>query len=518
MTAPLDPAAAAARAAQLIAAGEAVPLAVEEAALRHHLAIDPMRHDLAFRLAMILVESGRDVAANVEEGALRHALAADPGRLDLATRLGIVTLETVLAPARAAMPRATPDGGAAIMARARARLDTAGGERAGLPPLGVRWEAYAARMRAAIADLPDPVAALHLAQTGIGFEHRLPAAAALREHALVARELAGEFPQFTTALAGFDDPPQSAPETQFTLDGRPMSNIVPYLARIVLGCLSLLPEPPRRVLELGGGYGAPARAWLTNQVAAPATYIIVDIAESLFFADAFLSLNFGPEAVFYVPDSQPLDPALLDRHRVLLCPVERLDALAALPVDLIVNTGSLQEMSEPWVDHYMSWLDRQPARFFYSLNYAAQPVGALAESVNLWSARPSSAWVARQLRWNPPLLRMQADRNFLEAVYEKQDAALSPAAAMARLGMLAERAMTGQILVEQLDLFRRCPTAEVALSVLRRAMREMPFQPKEALWLAQWLLRQPAAPWQAEVTVRCEALAAARAAGVEGTR
>jgi len=515
---PADGPAAVALCTLLIAEGRPVPSDLEEASLRHHLAADPARHDLGFRLAMLLMEQGREVPAALEEMALRHALAADPGRLDLADRFIAVALETVLAPAR---PDAVPEPakGAAILARARARLDgvRAAGPRDDLPSYGVRWGAYAERMRAAIAALPGPVAALRYAQQRVGFEHRLPAGQALRHYALYQRELESEFPRHAAALAGFDDPPASAPETQFVLGGRAASNIVPYIARIVLSCLTRLPEPPRVVLELGGGYGAPARAWLTNPVAAPRAYVIVDIAESLFFADAFLSMTFGAEAVHYVADRTPLDPGVLDRHRIVLCPVERLEAVEALPVDLVVNTGSLQEMSEGWVDHYMAWLDRQRVRFFHSLNYAAQPVGHLAESVNLWSPRPSARWMARDLRWNPGFLRMQADRNFLDALYEKTGAELSPEAAAARLGVLAERAMTGQVLCEHLDLVRRCPTPEVALAVLRRAMTEMAFHPKEALWLAERLLREPAAPWTAEVEAWRAVLAAERAAGVEGT-
>ena len=53
--------------------------------------------------------------------------------------------------------------------------------------------------------------------------------------------------------------------------------------------------------------------------------------------------------------------------------------------------------------------------------------------------------------------------------------------------------------------------------MLSRAMAEMPFHPKAALWLAERLLREPPAPWSAEVKAGRATLAAERAAGTEGT-
>ncbi|HLJ04669.1 MAG TPA: putative sugar O-methyltransferase, partial [Acetobacteraceae bacterium] len=358
------------------------------------------------------------------------------------------------------------------------------------------------------------------AQTRIGFEHRLPAAQTLRYMALYERELRTEFPQYRDLLSHFQDPPQSDPDSQVTLEGRPVSNIVPYQTRIVLSCQSLIPAP-KTVLELGGGHGGPARQWLTNPISPAGSYIIVDIPESLFFAEVFLRATFGSNAVHYVPSEQPLDAAVLEQYRVLLCPVDRLAAVENLPVDLIVNTGSLQEMSEEWVSYYMAWLDRQNACYFYSLNYAAQPLNFLAESINLWSPRPSPRWSARLLRWNPAFIRMQADRNYLEALYEKTPAALDIAGANTRLQLLTERAMTGETLVECMDVFRRCPTAEIALPILRRVMTEMPFHPKEALWLAESLNgshdRDAIVANQSEIAGHHATLAAERASGTEGT-
>ena len=116
---------------------------------------------------------------------------------------------------------------------------------------------------------------------------------------------------------------------------------------------------------------------------------------------------------------------------------------------------------------------------------------------------------------------MQADRNYLEALFEKAPAALDVTEAVTRLQLLAERAMTGEALVECMDVFRRCPRAEIPWPILRRAMTEMPFHPKEVLWLAEWLedLDDKSAPIasQSEIAGFRLTLAAERASGIEGT-
>lgn len=244
------------------------------------------------------------------------------------------------------------------------------------------------------------------------------------------------------------------------------------------------------VLEIGGGYGAPARLWLRSPVRPAQCFIILDIAESLFFADVFLRREFGEASVHYVETASPVDPEIVAKHKVILCPLPRHEALRDLPVDLVVNTGSMQEMSEDWVSFYSSYLDRLSCRRFYSLNYFAQPISYLAESVNLWSPRVSSRWVARLLRWNPAFVRMQADRNYLEALYERSD---EPAPgrheALATLQLLAPRAMTGEIFAECMDVVRRVPEPEIMLKVVRRTLQALPFVPKELAYLVEALLK-----------------------------
>jgi putative sugar O-methyltransferase len=357
-----------------------------------------------------------------------------------------------------------------------------------LPPYGARWQAYVERIRNEIARLKRPEDVLHYAQTSIGFEHRGNIYHEGKFTALYERELYAEFPQFAGQVDRFADIEGAAPDTTYQHKGRLVSNVLFYLTRIVLRCLAHVPAT-NIILEIGGGYGAPARLWMRNPIRAPQCYIILDIPESLFFADVFLRAELGNSSVYYVETDASIDIGILDHYKIVLCPLAHHTALYQLPIDLVINTGSMQEMSEEWVNFYGGFLDRQQGRWFYSLNYFGQPIAYLAESVNLWSPRVGSRWTARVLRWNPAFIRMQSERNYLEAIYER-DAQPAPSReqALELARFLDSRQMTGEVWVEYVDLVRRTALPEVALGAVRRAMREMPYRPKEAAYWVDWLL------------------------------
>ena len=378
-----------------------------------------------------------------------------------------------------------------IVSEAKARLITTNDTPINhLPSHGERWNAYAQRIRASIDPLTTPIEVLQYAQTKVGFEHRGIIHHEGKFTALYERELAISFPHFVDYLTDFTDINDSAPDTTYEHKGRLISNVLFYLARIVMSCLTYLPVAPKIILEVGGGYGAPARTWMKNPIARPKCYLILDMPESLFFADVFLNKEFSDDKFFYVTSTEPLPEEIVEKYRFILCPLPFFTALQNLPVDLVINTGSLQEMSEEWVDFYQTWLDQQRCRWFYSLNYFAQPINALWESGNILSPRLSPAWTARLLRWNPAFVRMQADRDYLEALYEKVVTPIDQKEALTIIRNQMEREPSGEVLVELMDMVRRHPAPEIMLKVLAYAM-QMPIPPKEALWLANTLLLNP---------------------------
>jgi hypothetical protein len=155
--------------------------------------------------------------------------------------------------------------------------------------------------------------------------------------------------------------------------------------------------------------------------------------------------------------------------------------------DLVVNTGSMQEMTDEWIDFYIQWLAKYHTRYFYSLNYIAQPLGVMGESRNLWSQRLGAEWSTRHLRLNIPLLDLEGPtRDFLEVLYEK-----SPAPGSLReWSIYRGRVLSKPTYVEGLDLLRQDFTIENAKTFVKTVMEAMPYHPKELLYIIKWLRRQ----------------------------
>src|SRR5262249_44266599 len=264
-----------------------------------------------------------------------------------------------------------------IVDLARRHLDRALGEdcQGALPDYGSRWTPQVEAIRRDLVALTDRDACLHYAQYNITFDGRPPFpndASIVQFHEWAVQN---EFPQYANDLLLMSENLASGDVGQF--NGRLVSLAMYYHARNVLAGITYA-NKPKRILEIGGGYGEIARLWVKNPIARATSYVIVDIPECLFLAEVALRSEFG-EMVGYLEGTDPGTP-------ILLVPLSRLFALKRT-TDLVVNTGSMQEMTEEWIDFYVDWLSRYDARYFYSLNYAAQPISIMGESRNLWTQR-----------------------------------------------------------------------------------------------------------------------------------
>ena len=384
---------------------------------------------------------------------------------------------------------------------------------------GIRWELYAERMRKTISSFISPEEVLHYAQSKVGFEHRNNTAHEGKFTSLYENQLYAEFPNFKSEIDKFSDIENSVPDSIYVHKGRPVSNILFYLTRIVLSCLTHINKVDC-ILEIGGGYGAPARLWMKNPIRQPKTYIIVDLPESLFFSNVFLMSHFSKEDVLYVTDNKKLSHDVLSRYKFILCPVKDMDSLSTLSIDLIINTGSLQEMSEGWVDYYMSWLDRQQCKYFYSLNYFAQPISYLAESVNLWSPRLSAKWESKLVRWNPAFVRMQTDRNYLELIAEKINNDHEKNTQI-DLQYKSNKFITGEVFAEYMDEIRHTKDEKFMYFVLVKVFEGNDFWPKELLWICNTLISNGSEIYlrnKEKIDIIYGKLSEARELGIEGIR
>ena len=244
----------------------------------------------------------------------------------------------------------------------------------------------------------------------------------------------------------------------------------------------------RSVFEIGGGYGAPARMW--KLTAGVDRYAVADFPECLFFAEVFLRANFPDADLLYV--REPADAARAGEADFVLCPIQHVESLKGIHFDLAVNTGSIQEMTEEWVDFWMDYLDAANVSLFYSLNYFAQPLELMAESKNTWSPRPHPRWAARLLRTEPYFVKTQTTRVYAETMYEKGDSADVEAANRA-FELYDHRFFDVQCMLEQMDAVRVTRDAGQMWRLLERIMEELGWVPKEAYWLAEQLASNGAA-------------------------
>lgn len=117
------------------------------------------------------------------------------------------------------------------------------------------------------------------------------------------------------------------------------------------------------VMEIGGGYGGLARAHLmqNNQL----SYVICDLEETLFFSSIYLALHFGVERVHLV--NEPLIQADLQPGHVYIVAQSRIELLADIELDYVINQQSLQEMTRDQVIRYLQWIQHH-SKGFYSCN------------------------------------------------------------------------------------------------------------------------------------------------------
>ncbi len=180
------------------------------------------------------------------------------------------------------------------------------------PSYGSRWQPQVDAIRRDIPALRDSPSCLHYAQKNITFDGRPPFPSDLMQIQFREWAVENEFPDLAPVLRQMYDNPLSYPESLGEFNGRTVSRIFYCHARIVLAGITYT-NRPKRILEIGGGYGEIARLWLTNSIAPAESYVIVDIPECLFFAEVALKAEFGGEVGYF--DGQ--DPGT----RILLVPI-----------------------------------------------------------------------------------------------------------------------------------------------------------------------------------------------------
>lgn len=162
-------------------------------------------------------------------------------------------------------------------------------------------------------------------------------------------------------------------ESSFSFEGNNVYLDEKRLSPDFLRCLSIsesiasfldITEPV--VLEIGGGTGHLAR--VIHSKMKSKNYVIVDIAETLAFSYAFLTLNYTEDSV-HLYDPEFSDGLDLTKFQFILCPVQFFSSFPIKKFDLCINTASIGEMHRKtqnyWFDQVQNKLE---VKNFYSLN------------------------------------------------------------------------------------------------------------------------------------------------------
>jgi len=212
-----------------------------------------------------------------------------------------------------------------------------------LPAFGDRWGGYASELRRRLPTLRTARELINYAQSPLAGIESHVRGEALRTYidgsladAMVPADLLEHFPSFGVSALISD-------EITIHHDGARFDTNSVNIAMTILRLIHMLrKDPPRTVCDIGGGIGATALAWLRNSVHRPDRVAIIDLPETLIFADALL--RYERETVHYVHDRTPLDPTI--PAKIILCPVSNALALRGFQFDLVTNTVSMQEMTD----------------------------------------------------------------------------------------------------------------------------------------------------------------------------
>jgi putative sugar O-methyltransferase len=368
-----------------------------------------------------------------------------------------------------------------LIRRSKANLrkaldDTRGAKH--LPGVGERWEAYARAVRERYQGLVTPLQAVHFAQdprSHGGFESRETTEKledTIEGHETVMLEM---FPQFAPGLDSFTESPLSDPKSLTASRGRFVSKPMYAHAHLIMRCMSY--DNPESIMEFGGGYGAAARLWMINAIHTPKLYCDIDLPESLFFAENYLGLHFGPESVVYLHGEEELN--LLSRPEVkfVLCPTHAAEFLSARKFDLAWNSNSMPEMSEGYIEFYMKWLDVSRPKYFYSCNAFGYDLTRMEENVNFIAPILSQQWraVLFEVHGDQPLLA--AEMMFrIGPEWQVTEADMRD--------LLAQK-LTPKSYLRLIDAARSIDSSAAIWQIIQKVQAEWDYLPKEVVYLCR---------------------------------
>ncbi len=279
------------------------------------------------------------------------------------------------------------------------------------------WTAKQLQLKELASTFANPAECIDYAQKGgqSGFDHRKAVIDVNAVDIIMkqAEAIAKEFPEFSLEKSNIRESIYSLVSSLFPYKGRNISTIFYWHLYQYLAVTTRLCSHPKRIIEIGGGYGALARFFKLEHPSIH--YAITDIPESLFFAEVFLRENFPNCSVCYATTVDEIRN--YQSSDFLLVPVQLSGHLKDYEYDVAINTGSLQEMPDCTVDYWMNFIQSDLIKSFYSLNYFLNQIDMGVhneEASNFLCPKLDPYWRVTHYSFDPPTITVNTDKHWLE--------------------------------------------------------------------------------------------------------
>ena len=282
-------------------------------------------------------------------------------------------------------------------------------------------------MQAAINGFASAPEAVSYGQLRCGFDHRGPLTDADIPKMKIAQHLLrGAYPQYRQIITQFRETAATTPGTAIEFESdyaaRVFASNILYFHAFYILTMTSFKKDVSSICEVGGGYGNPAMLWFTNPIRRVTRYAIVDLPESLFFAEMFLRRALPGVPLHYATAEKPVSAA----PGIALVPINLSRQTDTVPFDLVVNTGSMTEMTDEWVDYWAAWVDRQSTQAFYSHNMIGNPVDHLQESRATMAPTVGKSWYPALVNAMHPMAWLHGDGHAMAEIIFRRDRNRSP--------------------------------------------------------------------------------------------
>jgi putative sugar O-methyltransferase len=290
-----------------------------------------------------------------------------------------------------------------------------------LPSFGIRWGQLRDELEETIGKFKSPVEAIDFGLSRGIYDHRERLTAASIPKIKTAQHLLQyEYPEFWAQIYLLKETRAATPgygiKVRAPWGGKVfVSDILYFHAFHVLTCLRYRGDLDS-ICEVGGGYGNPALQWLTNPIKPVTRYCIVDMPESLFFAEVFLRSALPDMRIHYATEREPAT----DSPGITLVPVQLSAQTKNASFDLVTNTGSMAEMTDEWLNYWCNWLDQQNTKLFYSHNLIGNAPDVACEAPTVMAPVVVPTWRPVYVRpMHPMMLLHSKGRIASEIIFER---------------------------------------------------------------------------------------------------